>query len=247
MDRKKMLELIKLDVLSCLNEKDKEAYEAFKLNHDDFPWKDLGDYQHLVAFIPSILEIKYPESDLKDKTALKLFNIREEIKAKIEAKKAVEIPAEPISEEIAVSDKSLFEQNEDFQAVSGTEDKAELETHIEVEENVLFDSEEGLQINKEETLTSKDTPFKIKSNLKEKSKFDTLLQDFKTDIEPNIASKPSVTIDKDLIEKIVKEQFKLQVNGEFELLKKSIKTSKILSFVFFIISLILILALYFFN
>lgn len=243
MDRKKVLELIKLDVLSCLNEKDKEAYEGFKLNHDDFPWKDLGDYQHLVALIPSILEIKYPESDLKDKTALKLYNIREEIKAKIEAKKAAEVPVEPISEEIAVSDKSLFEQNEDFKAAPGTEDKAEFETHIEVEEKELFDSEEGLQINKEETLTSKDSPFKIKSNLKEKSKFDTLLQDFKPGTETNISSKASV--DKDLIEKIVKEQFKLQVNGEFELLKKSIKTSKILSFVFFIVSLILILALYF--
>jgi len=231
MDKKKVLELIKLEVLSCLNEKDKEVYEDFKLSNDDFPWKELGEYQHLVSLIPSILEIKYPANDLKDKTALKLYNIREEIKAKIEAKKAIEVPAEPVSEEIVLEEEPLVEEKSGFWG------------NNESEEKVLVEAEEGININSDKNVPGQGSPFKIKSNFKEKTGIDTFLQDSKTETESNTVLKTSP--DKDLIEKTIREYLKSHVIGEIELLKKSIKTNKILSMIFFIVSLILILALYF--
>ena len=129
MDKKKSLDLIKLEVLGCLNDKDKESLQAMKAEGEEFPWKVLGDYQNLIANLPLALELKYPASDIKDKTATKLYNIRDQIKAKVEAKKALEMPAQPVEEEISESE-GIIEVSENFEENTTTE-------QIEVEEKVF--------------------------------------------------------------------------------------------------------------
>ena len=69
-DKKKSLDLIKLEVLGCLTDKDKDNLQSLKAAGDEFPWKELGDFQNLLAFLPLTLELKYPATDLKDKTAI---------------------------------------------------------------------------------------------------------------------------------------------------------------------------------
>ena len=245
MEKKKALELIKLEVLGCLSKQDKEVFEGMKLNTDDFPWKELGDYQHLVTLIPSTLEIIYPASDQKDKTALKLYNIRDEIKAKIEAKKASEISAKQVEQEIIIEEKPLVDEGLDFQLNSESQKKPEFEPGIEIEEKVLVQTEEGIQITDGKTLLNQESPFKIKSNFKEKAETGNLIQDFKIDTESNVTVKQPT--EKDLVEKLVKEYFKSHFDGELELLKNRTKTNRILSLIFFIVSVILIIALYFFK
>ena len=45
---------------------------------------------------------------IKDKTAMKLYNIRDEIKAKIEAKKALETIVVPVEEKLEKQDKAEY-------------------------------------------------------------------------------------------------------------------------------------------
>jgi hypothetical protein len=221
MDKKKGLELIKLEVLGCLNEKDMESLKIMKESNDDFPWKELADYQNMVALIPSSLEMKYPASELKDKTAMKLYSIRDEIKAKIDAKKAKEAPVAP----------------------KPPEEEIELEEKVEVEVKVFAEAEEGFHISTDEPVTeSHDESFRIVSNVKEKEESRNLINEThdKTDV-----SVLKTAPEKDVIEKITRDYIKAHIEDDIDLLNQSVKKNKILSFIFFFITLILIGAIYF--
>jgi len=225
MDKKKSLELIKLEVLGCLNEKDLESLKMMKEGNEDFPWKELADYQNLVALIPSSLEMKYPASELKDKTAMKLYNIRDEIKAKIDAKKALEAPSQTVEEHLELEEKFIIEEK------------------IEVEEKVFAAAEEGFHINADEQLTTgQDESFRIVSNFKEKEESKNLINETHDKIETAVSK---TAPEKDVIEKIARDFMKAHIEGDIDLLNQSVKKNKVLSFIFFIITLILIGALYF--
>jgi len=225
MDKKKCLELIKLEVLGCLNETDTESLKIMKEKNDDFPWKELSDYQNLVALIPSALEMKYPASELKDKTAMKLYNIRDEIKAKIDAKKALEIPSLPVEEQLESEEKFVIEEK------------------VEVEEKIFAEAEEGFHINTDEPLTpGKDESFRIVSNFKEKNESKNLTSETHGNTDVSVSK---TAPEKDVIEKITRDYINTHMESEIDLLNQGIKKNKILSFIFFLITLILIGALYF--
>jgi hypothetical protein len=99
MEKKKAIDLIKLEVLDCLNIADAETLHLSKEVDSDFPWKELGEYQNLAAFLSVALPLEFPVSELKDKVALKLYNMRDEIKAKLDAKKKLEEPPVLVEEE----------------------------------------------------------------------------------------------------------------------------------------------------
>ena len=99
MDKKKAVYLIKLEVLGCINKEDSDTLRLSKENDENFPFKELGEYQNLIALLPSTLMLEFPSNELKDKVVMKLYSIREEIKAKVEARKAAEEPLELVEEE----------------------------------------------------------------------------------------------------------------------------------------------------
>ncbi|MGB5289099.1 MAG: hypothetical protein WBQ32_09390 [Ignavibacteriaceae bacterium] len=140
MDNKKSIELIKLEVLGCINEKDRESLLKMKENDENFSWKVFAEYQNLVALLPLTLTLNYPENDLKDKTATKLYKIRDEIKAKLDAKKPKETLVEP-----------------------------PLEETLSMEEAVLEKVEEGVQVKSEELLQDEKVPSVIQTGLQEKT------------------------------------------------------------------------------
>ena len=51
---------------------------------ENFPWQELGHYQNLVAFLPTLLEIEVPEPEVKDNIARKLYELGERIKVEKE-------------------------------------------------------------------------------------------------------------------------------------------------------------------
>ena len=119
MEKKKLIELIKLEVLDCLNNADAETLRLSKEVDSDFPWKELGEYQNLAALLPVALTIEFPVGELKDKVALKLYNMRDEIKAKLDAKKTPEevpvlqeVEEEIVEEEIQLDEINIIEQEE---------------------------------------------------------------------------------------------------------------------------------------
>jgi|MudIll2142460700_1097286.scaffolds.fasta_scaffold217553_2 hypothetical protein len=233
MDKKKSLDLIKLEVLGCLSDKDKENLQAMKAEGEEFPWRVLGDYQNLIANLPLALELKYPASDLKDKTAMKLYNIRDQIKAKVDAKKAQQVPVQLV-EEISESVETI-EVQEKFEENIITE-------QVEVEEKVFAEVGEGIHFNVNDSNLSKEEPFKFVSNFKEKSEPENLFRQ-KADIETKESLK--AVVDKEVVEKITRDYIKSHLEREIESLGKSVKNNRLLSFILFVISLILILALYF--
>jgi len=227
MEKKKILDLIKLEVLRCLNDKDKANLESIKAEGNDFPWKELGDYQNLSALLPISLELKYPASDMKDKTAMKLYNIRELIKAKIDAKKALEAPEPPV-EEISFPVENIQE--------------VETAEQIEVEEKVLVEVEEGVQYSSNESMNNKDDSYRFVGKFKGKSEVEN---PFRKAVEIETKEPPKAVVDKELVEKIARDYIKSHLERELETLRSTINKNKILSFILFVVSLLLIIALFF--
>ena len=229
MEKKKIVDLIKLEVLSCLSDKDRDNLQSLKTEGSEFPWKTLGDYQNLIAFLPLVLELKYPANDLKDRTAMKLYSIRDQIKAKIDAKKALENPVQP---EVEFSE-----------SIVNTEEVVMTE-QIEVEESVLAEVEEGVQFSNVNSATGKDDAFRFVSKFKEKSEQEELIRQT---AEIVAREAPKAVIDKELVEKIARDFLKSHLERELESIRKTVGKNKILTFILFIVSVILIIAAYFIN
>lgn len=230
MERKKIIDLIKLDVLNCLNEKDREELHMLRLTSGDFPWKELAEYQFITALLPSSLEIRTPAAELKDKTAMKLYNIREEIKAKLDAKRALETAAFPVEE------KSETDERAEFAEVLEVTEK------VEVEEVVSVEAVSGIRFGAMETATRKEDPFNLATNFKEKAEPNRVLHETREVAEPPVSKLPP---DKEMIEKVTRDYVNSHLTREIESLSHSLKQSRLLSFIFFAVTLIIIAALYF--
>ena len=154
MENKKGIELIKLEALGCISEKDSESLLKMKANDNNFPWKILADYQNLVSLLPLTLTLIYPDNDLKDKTATKLYKIRDEIKAKLDAKKPKEIPAEQVVEKKSDAKEVVLEEVEE--EISLDEDKS-VNVQTSPQEKTLTETSKYETENKS-NITSKAVP-----------------------------------------------------------------------------------------
>jgi len=68
--------------LGCLNKSDLKRLQDYLKTSEDFAWEELGEYQNLIALLPSILSTEVPNPQLKDKVARRLYRIKEEIAVK---------------------------------------------------------------------------------------------------------------------------------------------------------------------
>jgi hypothetical protein len=230
MERKKIIDLIKLEVLSCLTEKDRENLKSAKMDNDDFPWKELGEYQHIVALLPTVLDLNNPSSELKDKTAMKLYNIRDQIKAKIDAKKVHETVVVPVEEEIVLEEKTEFGNI------------LQLDEKVEVEEQVLVGVEEGIKFTKAENIPIKAESFNFVSNVKEKGVTENISKEIRETVESLISK---TLPDKEIIEKITRDYINSHLPGQLELMNQKFKKNRLMNLIFFVIALILIGVVFF--
>ncbi|MCW8809503.1 MAG: hypothetical protein OQK64_00960, partial [Ignavibacteriaceae bacterium] len=72
MDKQKEIELVKLEVLGCINENEIKSLRVMKENDENFPWKELAQYQNLASLLPSILVAEIPSPNAKDNMIKKL-------------------------------------------------------------------------------------------------------------------------------------------------------------------------------
>lgn len=146
MDGKKQIELIKLSTIGCISEEDQASLNLLMLEDENFPWKELGDFQNLVALIPSALVIEMPSWELKDKVARKLYKLRDEIKSQKEEEKPVEEPAittEPLVEE--PEEGITFEKND----LDTTEpDFLQAPLHQKIPDEPVLETQSGLEKSK---------------------------------------------------------------------------------------------------
>lgn len=173
MEKKKAIDLIKLEVLDCLNIADAETLQLSKKVDSDFPWKELGEYQNLAAFLSVALPLEFPVSELKDKVALKLYNMRDEIKAKLDAKKKLEEPPVLVEEEKEIFDEEFIVE----------------ETNVPVIEEEISPLSVSGRIEQKRT-----EEISAKSDLRNKVTFDkelvekTVKEYFKSHFEPELES-----------------------------------------------------------
>lgn len=88
-------ELLQAKALGCLDPEDDALITKLMKEDENFPWQELGHYQNLVAFLPTILEIEIPEPEVKDNVARKLYELGEKVKAR----KEEEVKQNTIAEE----------------------------------------------------------------------------------------------------------------------------------------------------
>jgi hypothetical protein len=77
-------ELLQAKALGCLDPADDALITKLMKEDENFPWQELGHYQNLVAFLPTLLDIEVPEPKVKDNVARKLYELGEKIKAEKE-------------------------------------------------------------------------------------------------------------------------------------------------------------------
>jgi RNA polymerase sigma-70 factor (ECF subfamily) len=202
-----LIEQIKAHVIGCLNSDELSALNTVMETDENFPWKELGEYQNLAAMLPAALEIELPVTGLKDKVARKLYSIKDEILAK----QKKELPPEELIEEIA-----------------------------EIKEEKKLPpplKEEGISF-KERDLSRIHIPSRpdIDYTTEERS------------LRPDLKSKHSAAkteiIDKEAIERTVKEYISTHYQAELELIQKGIKRNFLVSIAFIVVVLILMVLMF---
>lgn len=127
-DEKKIIGMLQAKSLGCLDEVDESEFNDFINSGYVFPWAELGIFQNTASLLPLTLQLETPDLDLKDKVALKLIKLSEELRAKKLAEeeklKAIETP-EIIEEEVEDKADEFMNLDEPF-----VEPPIEIETEV---------------------------------------------------------------------------------------------------------------------
>jgi hypothetical protein len=147
-DEQKIIGLLQAKALGCLDSSDEEILSDFINGGHLFPWDELGALQSVASLLPISLPLELPDPSLKDKIALRLIKLTEEIRAQkiIQEEKQilpevdVAISQEPDFieeefeqqiEELNDTQESAPEQQGEFEEVTGI--KIEIPDFIEEE------------------------------------------------------------------------------------------------------------------
>ena len=84
MDRNKAIDLIKSYVLGCLRYENESELKSLMEDAEKFPWRELGQYQNLVALIPVNLNLETPDSTAKERVTRMLNELKEAAKSEKE-------------------------------------------------------------------------------------------------------------------------------------------------------------------
>lgn len=168
MDRKTEIQLIKLEVLGCINENEIENLRIMKESDEGFPWKELAQYQNLASLLASILVAEIPSPNAKDNMVKKLNRtiFRAEADNELEI---VEIKEEKSVDEF--SEKLTNKDNIDWEALSISDSLPvdissfqEVKTKKSIEQNEFIKSTQITKVlEKEEPLDTSFYQPKVKS------------------------------------------------------------------------------------
>jgi len=79
-DEHKIIGMLQAKALGCLDaEENKELQEFIDAGHV-FPWDELGSYQNVASLLPLALQLELPDAELKDRVALKLIKLSEQLR-----------------------------------------------------------------------------------------------------------------------------------------------------------------------
>jgi len=142
-------DLIQAKALGCLDPDDDAMMNKLMEEDAEFPWQELGQFQNLVAFLPTLLDIESPDQYVKDNVAKKLSQLEAE-------RKAAEAPPpepEPQPEPEPIKEPEL-------------EIKSELTELPEESKNVSL-TEQPIEEDLSEDITNLDPDIKINEEIEE--------------------------------------------------------------------------------
>lgn len=125
MDKKIAIDLIKLDVLNLSTKQDFEALNYLKRKDEDFPWKELGEYQNLIAVLAATTVVDSPPYQLKNEIISR---------AKVLKKHLFEIPGNvPVESVHDIAGIDIFNKSESKPVLSALSEIIPDNFHIEKE------------------------------------------------------------------------------------------------------------------
>lgn len=99
--------------LGCLEREDYDQMMDYFKSNQDYPWQELGEYQNLVALLPSFLDIEVPDSRVKDMVARKLYRLRDQQRPQRSTQVISQTPSEQhknLFQRIETPEQKLFSQ-----------------------------------------------------------------------------------------------------------------------------------------
>jgi len=79
-DEQKIIGMLQAKALGCLDADDNKEFQKFIDAGHVFPWDELGNYQNIASLLPLALVLELPDAGLKDRVALKLIKLSEQLK-----------------------------------------------------------------------------------------------------------------------------------------------------------------------
>ena len=180
-------DLIQAKALGCLDPEDDSVMNRLMDEDDDFPWQELGQYQNLVAFLPTLLDTENADQDVKDNVAEKLRQLEEERRAlempepEPEIEPQPEIDAEPEVEPVQES-----ETEPEIESEINLENESEVRPEDIPEEINLTDSTELKE--PPEQIIEKEEPDEI-TNTDPDIKIDDIIPEIKSSTKKGISFK----------------------------------------------------------
>lgn len=81
-DEQKIIGMLQAKALGCIDVEDNRELQAFIDEGHVFPWNELGKFQNVAALLPLALQLELPDAELKDRVALKLIKLSEQLRIK---------------------------------------------------------------------------------------------------------------------------------------------------------------------
>ena len=95
-DEHKIIGMLQAKALGCLDAEENKELQNFVDAGHVFPWDELGSYQNAVSLLPLALQLELPDAELKDRVALKLIKLSEQLRInKILEEDKFEVEEEP--------------------------------------------------------------------------------------------------------------------------------------------------------
>ena len=79
-DEHKIIGILQAKTLGCLDAEENKELQNFVDAGHVFPWDELGRYQNAVSPLPLALQLELPDAELKDRVALKLIKLSEQLR-----------------------------------------------------------------------------------------------------------------------------------------------------------------------
>ena len=178
MSNMESMELLQAKALGCLDPEEDALFTKLMKEDETFPWQELGHYQNLVAFLPTLLDIEVPEPEVKDNVAQKFYELGEKDKAEKDEDvkqntiaKETEIEEEGfVIEDEPVGNDELPAVGEDLANIDTTNDGISFTEHGPQLQNLLNDEKnvEREPLKKQQQVKTETAPTKPKKEFEQK-------------------------------------------------------------------------------